>query len=58
LQTRKEKEKVVGYSLIGGGFGHGAGMSQNCAKQMAVEGYSYEQILQFFFENCTIEQCK
>ncbi len=58
LQTRKEKENVVGYSLIGGGFGHGAGMSQNCAKQMAVEGYSYEQILQFFFENCTIEQCK
>ena len=33
----------------GKGFGHGIGMSQQGAMKMARDGYSYEDILQFYF---------
>lgn len=52
IDASKEKENVVGYTLIGGGFGHGVGMSQNGARAMAKEGYSAENILKFFYEGC------
>lgn len=55
ISTSNEKESVVGYSLTGGGFGHGAGMSQNAAKEMAKDGRSCEEILLFFYENCQLE---
>lgn len=54
LDTGREKENVVGYTLTGGGFGHGVGMSQNGAKAMAQSGYTAEHILQFFYRNCSI----
>ncbi len=47
-------EHVVGYTLSGGGFGHGAGMSQNGAKNMAAAGYTAEQILNFFYKGSMI----
>ena len=40
--------------IIGGGFGHGVGMSQNGAKNMALQGLGAEQILNFFYEGCEI----
>ena len=46
---------MVGYSLIGGGFGHGVGMSQNGAKEMAKSGYSAQEILLFFYDGCRLE---
>ena len=46
---------MIGYTLIGGGFGHGVGMSQNGARAMAVGGYSASEILLYFYENCRIE---
>lgn len=49
LSTSKEKKDVVGYRLIGGGFGHGIGMSQNGALRMAEEGMNCEQIVSFFY---------
>lgn len=49
LSTSKEKTDVVGYTLIGGGFGHGIGMSQNGASKMAEEGMDCEQIVSFFY---------
>lgn len=52
LSPSKEKENVIGYTLTGGGFGHGVGMSQNAAKAMAKSGYMSDQILGFFYENC------
>lgn len=55
IMTGKEKGNVVGYSLIGGGFGHGVGMSQNGAKEMAEYGYSAGEILQFFYKDCAIK---
>ena len=49
-----EKNKLAGYEIIGGGYGHGLGMSQNGAYQMTKEGYSYEQILKFFYQGIEI----
>lgn len=56
LETKTEKGKVTGYNIWGGGYGHGAGMSQNAAKHMAMEGMRAEEILGFFFMECTIEK--
>ncbi len=55
LSTSKEKENVVGYTLTGGGFGHGVGMSQNGARSMAKSGMTSEEILAFFYEGCHLE---
>lgn len=49
------KGLVTGYTLTGGGFGHGVGMSQNGAGQMAENGCSAGEILTFFFEGCRVE---
>lgn len=38
------------YSMTGGGYGHGIGMSQNGAQAMALTGKSCEEILKFFFK--------
>ncbi len=46
------------YTIIGGGYGHGAGMSQNGANYMAKNGYEYEEILKFFFDNISFEKIK
>ncbi len=42
--------------LRGGGCGHGAGMSQNGAKALAAEGWEYQDILHFFYQNVDIAQ--
>lgn len=55
LDVKKEKDKVVGYSIKGGGFGHGVGMSQNGAKNMAENGMTHEQILAFFYPGTDIK---
>lgn len=49
-----EGENMVGYKLYGGGFGHGVGMSQNGAKNMANAGYTAQQILEFFYKESTV----
>lgn len=38
------------------GVGHGLGMSQNTAKEMAKEGKTHEEILQYFFEGTEIKE--
>ena len=50
METSAKGENVVGYSLNGGGLGHGIGMSQNAAGIMAEEGRGAEEILAFFYE--------
>ena len=37
------------------GYGHGVGMSQYGANGMAEEGYSYEEILNYFYKNIKID---
>ena len=56
IETGKNNGSVIAYSLIGGGYGHGNGMSQNGAANMAEYGYSYADILNTFYENSMIEQ--
>ncbi len=56
LENEYKDGEVIGYQITGGGFGHGAGMSQNAAKVMAQEGMSAEDILTFFFAGCTLER--
>ena len=38
----------------GGGWGHGVGMSQNGARNMAAEGYDHVGILNFYYPNTAI----
>ncbi|MEO1445780.1 MAG: SpoIID/LytB domain-containing protein [Cyanobacteria bacterium J06635_11] len=40
---------LTGYRFIGGGFGHGVGMSQTGAYNLGKQGYSSEQILEFYY---------
>lgn len=49
-----EKGELMGYEIIGGGYGHGLGMSQNGAYQMTKENYTYDQILKFFYNGIEI----
>lgn len=43
------------YILHGGGYGHGIGMSQNGANEMAKQGKNYKQILTTFYTGVTVE---
>lgn len=54
FSSGNDGENVVGYTLSGGGFGHGVGMSQNGAKAFANENASYEQILGLFYPGCEL----
>jgi len=54
ISLLEEGDNIVGYSLTGGGFGHGVGMSQNAAKAIAASGYQADEILTFFYEGCII----
>ena len=58
LDTVKEDNAVTGYKIIGGGFGHGVGMSQNGARNMAMEGMNCEEILTFFYPGATLKTLK
>ncbi len=47
---------LSGYSFIGGGYGHGAGMSQNGANTMAKFGMDSTAILEFFYTDTRVEK--
>lgn len=55
ITTGKEEGNVIGYSIAGGGYGHGIGMSQNGARNMALSGMTEEEILLFFYEGSYVE---
>jgi len=42
--------------LKGGGFGHGIGMSQYGAKQMSDNGYSYIDIIKYYYDNVAVKE--
>ncbi len=52
--TAKDGSKL--FQILGGGYGHGAGMSQNGAQGMAKEGKTYEEILKFFYEGTELRE--
>ena len=43
------------FAVSGGGFGHGIGMSQNGANEMAKKGKNCEEILRFYFNDVKFE---
>ena len=45
-----------GITVTGTGWGHGVGMSQYGAKAMAEQGYTYEDILRFYFTGITLDR--
>ena len=48
-EPQQAKPALKGYRFIGGGFGHGVGMSQTGAYNLGEQGYSSEQILEFYY---------
>ncbi len=43
-------------TVTGSGFGHGVGMSQWGARRLAEEGWSFEQILQHYYQSTVVAQ--
>lgn len=48
-------QTMWGYIFVGGGYGHGVGMSQTGAKKLAALGWSSEKILQFYFPGSDLQ---
>ncbi|MDD4795112.1 MAG: stage II sporulation protein D [Bacilli bacterium] len=49
------EEGLGGYKIITRGYGHGVGMSQYGANEMAKKGYNYEEILKHYYGDIKIE---
>ena len=54
IELLQDGEKLTGIKLTGGGFGHGVGMSQNGAKNLALLGFDAKKILEFYYEGCQV----
>ena len=50
-----QEQTLAGYAFIGGGFGHGVGLSQFGSYNLAKLGWSAEKILQFYYPTTTLE---
>jgi SpoIID/LytB domain protein len=50
-----DAKKLKGYSFIGGGFGHGVGLSQYGSYNLAKLGWSAEKILAFYYPQTTLK---
>ncbi|MDZ7845932.1 MAG: hypothetical protein U5L96_03675 [Owenweeksia sp.] len=42
-------------TLKGRGYGHGVGLSQDGAMEMARRGYSYREIIDYYYEGVELE---
>ncbi len=52
---KDSQQKITGYTFIGGGFGHGVGMSQYGSYNLANLGWSAAKILNFYYPGTTLE---
>lgn len=50
---KKENEKI---NITTKGYGHGVGMSQYGAQGMALNGYTYDEILKYYYQGVTIKK--
>lgn len=55
FSTRLEGDRVI---ISGRGFGHGVGLCQEGAMEMAKDGYDYTQIARYYFHNVQILDAK
>lgn len=49
IPGKNSQGEMTGFTLLGGGYGHGKGMSQNGAKMRAMKGQRYTDILKDYF---------
>ncbi|MBE9158099.1 SpoIID/LytB domain-containing protein [Nodosilinea sp. LEGE 06152] len=47
--------QIVGYRFVGGGWGHGVGMSQTGSYRLGNLGWNYQRILQFYYPGTTLQ---
>ena len=52
---RNDNDVLTGYKFIGGGFGHGVGLSQRGSYNLARLGWSAARILEFYYPGTTIQ---
>jgi SpoIID/LytB domain protein len=53
---QNDSPKILkGYSFVGGGLGHGVGMSQTGSYNLARLGWSYDRILDFYFTGTKLQ---
>ena len=52
---KKDSKQLTSYAFIGGGFGHGVGLSQYGSYNLAKLGWSAEQILAFYYPQTKIK---
>ena len=50
----KTKMKKGTYKIIGSGYGHGVGMSQYGARDMADAGFDYDEIIKYYYQDVDI----
>jgi SpoIID/LytB domain protein len=53
--VKKDKPDLWGYAFVGGGLGHGVGLSQTGAQNLAKLGWSSPKILQFYYPGTQIK---
>ncbi|PSN78654.1 amidase [filamentous cyanobacterium CCP4] len=47
--------QIMGYAFVGGGWGHGVGMSQTGSYRLGNLGWNYQRILQFYYPGTTLQ---
>ncbi len=57
-EVAQKDGEISAYVIYGGGFGHGIGMSQNGARQMASRGMMFGEILKFFYVETDLLEMK
>jgi SpoIID/LytB domain protein len=56
LNPKNPKQPILkGYTFVGGGLGHGVGMSQTGSYRLAKEGWNYSRILNFYYTNTQLK---
>ena len=53
--TKNAQQQLTGYTFVGGGFGHGVGMSQFGSYNLANLGWSAAKILDFYYPGTTLQ---
>lgn len=54
-QTSPTEKVLKGYVFVGGGLGHGVGMSQTGAYHLGELGWSYDRILRFYYPGTQLQ---
>ena len=56
LETvKKDNDPLWGYAFVGGGFGHGVGLSQTGSYRLAELGWTSKRILNFYYPGTTLQ---